>query len=77
MAAVLTKTISELDITQMAASKQAGISQTAISMIGRGKLANVSIPTLRQALLRLGHDIEVRISPRHDGVGDFRTVDNQ
>ena len=66
------KTIAELGLTQREAAARMPISQPKLSLLTRGKLDDISQAKLEECLRALGHDIEIRISPRHEGVGEVK-----
>jgi predicted XRE-type DNA-binding protein len=63
------KTIRELGLTQREAAKRMPITQARLSLINRGKLDDVSQEKLEACLRALGHDVEIRVGPRREGVG--------
>jgi predicted XRE-type DNA-binding protein len=63
------KTIKELGLSQREAAKRMPITQARLSLINRGKLDDVSQEKLEECLRALGHDVEIRVGPRRDGVG--------
>ena len=69
------KTIKELGLSQRAAAKLMPITQPRLSMIARGKLDDISQEKLEECLQALGHDIEIRVGPRHEGVGRLRVLE--
>ena len=69
LAVRICKTIAELGLTQREAAALMPITQPKLSAIGRGKLQDVSQEKLEECLTALGHDIEIRIGPRHEGAG--------
>ena len=64
------KSIGEMQLTQREAAARMGITQPKLSLIVRGKLDDISQARLEACLRALGHDIEIAIRPRHDGVGE-------
>ena len=46
-----------------------GVTQPKLSLIASGKQDDISRPKLEACLRTLGHDIEIAIGPRHDGLG--------
>ena len=66
------KTIKELGLTQREAAKRIPITQARLSSINRGKLDDISQEKLEECLQALGHDIEIRVGPRREGVGTLR-----
>jgi predicted XRE-type DNA-binding protein len=72
LAVRIQKTIAELGLTQREAAGRMPISQPKLSLLTRGKLDDISQTKLEACLRALGHDIEIAIGPRHDGVGNVR-----
>jgi predicted XRE-type DNA-binding protein len=68
----LHRTIADLGLTQREAAARLPISQPKLSLVLRGKLDDISQAKLEQCLRALGHDIEIRIGARHDGVGQVK-----
>jgi predicted XRE-type DNA-binding protein len=66
------KTIVELGLTQRDAAARMPITQPKLSLLMRGKLADISQAKLEACLRALGHDIEIAIGPRRDGVGEVK-----
>lgn len=66
------RTIAELALTQREAAARMPISQPKLSLLVRGKLADISQAKLEDCLRALGHDIEITIGARHDGKGEMR-----
>ncbi|HYG48753.1 MAG TPA: helix-turn-helix transcriptional regulator [Allosphingosinicella sp.] len=69
------KSIAEMELTQREAAARMGITQPKLSLIVRGKLDDISQAKLEACLRALGHDIEIAIGPRHDGVGEITVRD--
>lgn len=69
------KSIAEMDLTQREAAARMGITQPKLSLIARGKLDDISQAKLETCLRALGHDIEIAVGPRHDGVGEITVRD--
>jgi predicted XRE-type DNA-binding protein len=63
------KTVKELGLTQRDAAKRMPISQPKLSRLNRGQLDDISQSKLEECLQALGHDIEIRVGPRHEGGG--------
>ena len=63
------KTIAEMRLTQREAAARMPISQPKLSLLTRGKLDDISQAKLEACLRALGHDIEIGIGRRHEGVG--------
>jgi len=68
----LHRTISDLGLTQREAAARLPVSQPKLSLVLRGNLDDISQAKLEQCLRALGHDIEIRIGARHDGVGQVK-----
>lgn len=66
------RSIAEMGLTQREAAARMPISQPKLSLLTRGKLDDISQSKLEDCLRALGHDIEIGISPRHDGTGQVR-----
>lgn len=66
------KSIAEMGLTQREAVKLMPISQPKLSLLTRGKLDDISQAKLEACLQAIGHDIEIRISARHEGVGQVK-----
>jgi len=66
------RTIAELGLTQRQAAARMPISQPKLSLLVRGKLDDISQAKLEECLRALGHDIEITIGARHEGVGQVR-----
>jgi predicted XRE-type DNA-binding protein len=65
------KTIQELGLTQRQAAARLPITQSRLSLINRGKLDEISQEKLEECLRALGHDVEIRVGPRREGVGQL------
>lgn len=63
------KSIAEMGLTQREAAARMPITQPKLSAIMRGKLEDISQAKLEACLRALGHDIEIGIGPRHEGMG--------
>jgi predicted XRE-type DNA-binding protein len=63
------KTIAELGLSQREAAARMPITQPKLSLLVRGRLDDISQAKLEDCLRALGHDIEIAIGPRHEGVG--------
>lgn len=72
----IAKSIAELNLSQRQAAALMPLSQPKLSLVTRGKLDGISQTMLEECLQALGHDIEIRISPRHDGVGRLRVLES-
>jgi predicted XRE-type DNA-binding protein len=68
----LQRTLADLGLTQREAAARLPISQPKLSLVLRGKLGDISQTKLEECLRALGHDIEIRIGARHDGVGQVK-----
>ena len=66
------RTIADLGLTQREAAARMPITQPKLSLLTRGRLDDISQAKLEECLRALGHDIEITISPRRDGVGKVR-----
>jgi predicted XRE-type DNA-binding protein len=64
------KSIAEMSLTQREAAARMPITQPKLSAIMRGKLEDISLAKLETCLRALGHDIEIAVGPRHDGLGE-------
>ena len=69
------KSIAEMGLTQREAAARMPISQPKLSLVTRGKLDDISQAKLEECLQALGHDIEIRIGARHDGVGRLKVLE--
>ena len=63
------KTIAEMGLTQREAAARLPITQPKLSLLTRGKLEDISQAKLEDCLRALGHDIEIGIGPRREGIG--------
>lgn len=70
------KSVKELGLTQREAAKRMPITQPRLSLIARGKLDDISQEKLEECLRALGHDVEIRVGPRHGGVGKLRVLES-
>ncbi|MFN3387415.1 MAG: helix-turn-helix domain-containing protein [Allosphingosinicella sp.] len=68
----IARTIAELGLTQREAAALMPITQPKLSAIAQGRLDNISQAKLEECLRALGHDIEITIGPRREGVGEVR-----
>jgi predicted XRE-type DNA-binding protein len=66
------RSIDEMGLSQREAAKRMPISQPKLSLLTRGKLNDISQTKLEECLRALGHDIEIAISARHEGVGKVK-----
>ena len=71
----IAKSIAEMGLTQRQAAARMPISQPKLSLVTRGKLDDISQAKLEECLQALGHDIEIRIGARHEGVGKLRVLE--
>lgn len=69
LAAALQRSIEEMGLTQTAAAARTGIPQPKLSKILRGRFEGISETYITEGLRKLGHDVEIRVKPRHEGVG--------
>ena len=69
------KTIDELGLTQRQAAAGLPISQSRLSRITRGLLDDISQEKLEECLRALGHDVEIRVGPRGEGMGKLRVLE--
>ena len=75
LAAALQRSIAEMRLTQTAAAALTGIPQPKLSKILRGRFAGISETYITEGLRKLGHDVEIRVKPRHAGVGTTRVLE--
>lgn len=66
------RTIADLGLSQREAAARMPITQPKLSLLLRGKLDDISQAKLEECLRALGHDIEITIGVRHEGVGAVR-----
>jgi predicted XRE-type DNA-binding protein len=66
------RSIADLGLTQREAAARMPISQPKLSLLVRGKLDDVSQSKLEDCLRALGHDIEITIGPRRNGIGRLK-----
>jgi predicted XRE-type DNA-binding protein len=69
LAIEITRAVRRLGLTQQEAGRQMGISQAKVSGLMRGDFANLSESKLMECLNRLGYDIEIKVSPTRNTVG--------
>ena len=74
LAAALQRSMAELGLSQTAAAARIGIPQPKLSKILRGRFDGISESYITEALRKLGHDVEIRVTARHDGVGTTRVL---
>lgn len=75
LAAALQRSIEEIGLTQTAAAVRIGIPQPKLSKILRGRFDGISEAYITEGLRKLGHDVEIRVKPRHEGVGATRVLE--
>lgn len=63
----ITATITKRGLTQAKAGELIGVDQAKVSQLLRGRISGFSIERLMTFLLRLGRDVEIRISREHRG----------
>lgn len=66
------KSIAEMGLTQREAAARMPITQPKLSLLTRGKLDDISQAKLEDCLRALGHDIEIGIGARHEGIGEVK-----
>jgi predicted XRE-type DNA-binding protein len=66
------KSVTEMGLTQREAAARMPITQPKLSAITRGRLEDISQEKLEQCLRALGHDIEIVVGARHEGVGKVK-----
>lgn len=76
LAIQISKSIAEMKLSQREAAKRLPLSQPKLSLVTRGKLDGISQALLEECLQALGHDIEIKISRRHGGVGQLRVLED-
>jgi predicted XRE-type DNA-binding protein len=69
LAIEITCAMRRLDLTQQEAARQMGISQAKVSGLMRGDFSNLSETKLMACLNRLGYDIEIKLRPAKQTVG--------
>lgn len=69
------RSVQEMGLTQRQAAGRLPISQSRLSLISRGKLEDISQEKLEECLQALGHDIEIHVGPRHDGLGALKVLE--
>ena len=65
----ISRSISEMGLSQREAAGMLPITQPKLSLVTRGKLDDISQAKLEECLQALGHDIEITIQARHAGAG--------
>ena len=68
----ITRAVRRLGLTQEEAGRRMGIPQPKVSGLMRGDFANLSERKLMDCLNRLGYDIEIRVLPTAEQVGQLR-----
>lgn len=76
LAGALQRSVAEMGLTQTAAAALMRIPQPKLSKILRGRFEGISEAYITEGLRRLGHDVEIRVKPRHDGVGAMRVLED-
>ena len=69
LAIEIIRAVRRLGLTQQEAALQMGITQPKVSGLMRGDFANLSETKLMECLNRLGYDIEIKLSPAANPVG--------
>lgn len=75
LAAALQRSMREMGLNQTAAAARMGIPQPKLSKILRGRFDGISETYITEGLRKLGHDVEIRVKPRHDGIGATRVLE--
>jgi predicted XRE-type DNA-binding protein len=75
LAAALQRSMREMGLSQTAAAARMDIPQPKLSKILRGRFDGISETYITEGLRKLGHDVEIRVKPRHDGVGAMRVLE--
>ena len=65
------KAMRRLGLTQQEAAKRMGITQPKVSDMMRGAFSNLSERKLMDCLNRLGYDIEIKVKPASEPVGQL------
>ena len=65
LALAIARSIQKRDLTQAAAGKLIGVDQAKVSALLRGTLTGFSVERLVMFLVKLGRDVDVRISHGH------------
>jgi predicted XRE-type DNA-binding protein len=66
IAALISSLIQSRNLTQAEAAEVLGIDQPRVSKLLRGRLADFKIERLIQFVLRLGHNVDLTVSPTAD-----------
>lgn len=75
LAAALQRSMEEMGLTQTAAAARIGIPQPKLSKILRGRFEGISEAYITEGLRKLGHDVEIHVKPRHEGIGATRVLE--
>jgi predicted XRE-type DNA-binding protein len=76
LVAIIHRAITSDGLSQRKAADLIGISQPKLSNLLRGRFEGVSLQKLADCIAELGHDIEMRILPRHAGTtGKIRVLE--
>lgn len=65
------KAMRQLGLTQQAAAERMGISQAKVSGMMRGDFTNLSERKLMECLNRLGYDVEIKVRPAKEIIGQL------
>jgi predicted XRE-type DNA-binding protein len=69
LAIQITRAVRSLGLTQEEAGRRMGISQAKVSGMLRGDFSNLSERKLMECLNQLGYDIEIKVKPAANAVG--------
>lgn len=75
VAIAIVRRVEERGLTQGDAARLLRTTQPRISDLRRGRLERFSIDTLLRLLTRLGVDVELRFTPKHEETARVRVVD--
>jgi predicted XRE-type DNA-binding protein len=67
----IARALRRLDLTQEEAGRRMGVPQPKASAMLRGDVANLSERKLMECLNRLGYDIEIKVKPTAEPVGQL------
>ncbi|MEO3714993.1 helix-turn-helix domain-containing protein [Roseateles flavus] len=67
----ITRAIRDQQLSQAEAGRRMGIPQPKVSAMMRGDFANLSERKLMDCLTRLGYDIEIKVTPAAEQVGQL------
>ena len=67
----IARALRRLDLTQEEAGRRMGVPQPKASAMLRGDFANLSERKLMECLNRLGYDIEIKVKPTAEPVGQL------